>query len=350
MHHFISGIQQIGIGVTDAVASKFKYKNLFGMSTLVFDDSSEAALMTKYTGNEVHNRQAILSMNLQGGGGFEIWQFKSRTPSAQNASVQYGDLGIFAAKMKTHHVHAAHEYLSKNFSDIEVTPIQKDPAGHPHFWVKEQNGNWFNIVTATQWFTKNKFSIGGVTGAVIGVSNMDNALKLYRDVLGISGVVYDVTETFHDNPNKEAGKYRRVLLRKHVGGKGAFNKLLGAVEIELVECLDRKPAKLFENRYWGDCGFIHLCFDVLDMEGLQKHAEKSGFNFTVDSKGSFAMENAAGRFCYLEDPDGTLIELVETHKVPILKKLGWYMNLQKRGIHKPLPDWMIKTMGFSKVK
>jgi hypothetical protein len=27
------------------------------------------------------------------------------------------------------------------------------------------------------------------------------------------------------------------------------------------------------------------------------------------------MDNASGRFCYIEDPDGTLIELVETHKV-----------------------------------
>lgn len=350
MHHYISGIQQIGVGVKDAVGSMGKYKSLFGMSTLVFDDSSEARLMTQYTGDAVHSRQAILSMNLQGGGGFEIWQFKSRVPSEQPHGVHYGDLGIYAAKLKTHHVEAAHEYIAKNFPELSLTPIKKDPAGHPHFWVKDHNGNWFNIVPATQWFRKSNFSIGGVTGAVIGVSDMDKAIKLYRDVLGISGVVYDVTDTFGDNPEAKPEKYRRVLLRKHVGGKGAFNKLLGAVEIELVECKEHKPVKLFENRYWGDCGFIHLCFDVLDMNGLKTHAEQAGFTFTVDSKDSFAMENAAGRFCYLEDPDGTLIELVETHKVPILKKLGWYMNLQKRGIHKPLPDWMIRTMGLSKVK
>ncbi len=62
------------------------------------------------------------------------------------------------------------------------------------------------------------------------------------------------------------------------------------------------------------------------------------------------MDNASGRFCYIEDPDGTLIELVETHKVPILKKIGWYLDLRKRNQEKPLPRWMIKMLALSKVK
>jgi hypothetical protein len=59
---------------------------------------------------------------------------------------------------------------------------------------------------------------------------------------------------------------------------------------------------------------------------------KSIHFFTVDSNNSFEMDNASGRFCYIEDPDGTLIELVETHKVPILKKFGsWiYENETKK--------------------
>ena len=38
----------------------------------------------------------------------------------------------------------------------------------------------------------------------------------------------------------------------------------------------------------------------------------------------------AGGFVYIEVPDGTLIEFVETHKIPVMKKLGWYLNLRKR--------------------
>jgi hypothetical protein len=62
------------------------------------------------------------------------------------------------------------------------------------------------------------------------------------------------------------------------------------------------------------------------------------------------MGEAAGHFTYTEDPDGTLIEFVETHKLPILKKLGWFMDMKKRKPGKPLPDWMIKAMGLNRVK
>jgi hypothetical protein len=45
------------------------------------------------------------------------------------------------------------------------------------------------------------------------------------------------------------------------------------------------------------------CFDVLDMKKI--HAEKQKCFFTVDSNNTFEMDNASGRFCYVEDPDGT---------------------------------------------
>lgn len=65
---------------------------------------------------------------------------------------------------------------------------------------------------------------------------------------------------------------------------------------------------------------------------------------------SFDMGDAAGHFSYIEDPDGTLIEFVETHKLPILKKIGWYLDLRKRNPHKALPSWMLKTLKYSRVK
>jgi hypothetical protein len=50
------------------------HKHLSGMDVLNFDVAN-ASLMTQYTGNQEYKRRAILTMNLQGGGGFEIWQF-----------------------------------------------------------------------------------------------------------------------------------------------------------------------------------------------------------------------------------------------------------------------------------
>ena len=349
MHDFITGIQQIGIGVRNLKESTHLYKDIFGLDVLIFDDTSDAHLMTQYTGGSVYNRQAILTMNLAGGGGVEVWQYNNREPKEKPTKIKYGDIGIYAAKIKCKDVQQAHTILScKN--DIIVSHINTEVKNADHFYVTDLNGNNFNVVPGHDWFKANDKATGGVVGAVIGVSDMDKALSFYTQFLGISEIIYDKKGMYFHSADDVEIHCRRILLRKKVTGRGAFNKLLGSVEIELVQRLDGNVEKIFKDRFWGDCGFIHLCFDVLNMNELKKHAANLGIVFTVDSHESFSMDNASGRFCYAEDPDGTLIELVETHKIPLLKKFGLYLNLKKRNQQKPLPDWIINLLALSKVK
>lgn len=350
MQEMITGIQQVGIGVTDAQEAKYLYKDLFGMDVLIFDDRAEANLMACYTGNEVHRRRAILSMNMSGGGGFEIWQFTSRTPLCSSRTAQLGDLGIFAVRIKSKDVKAAHDYFSRR-AGIQVSELMTAPDDRPHFWLTDRYANHFNVVEGDEWFRTNNGVCGGVVGVLIGVSNMDKALHFYRQVMGIDEVIYSGEAPMMDVPaGQTAGKhFRRVLLKKPVANKGAFSKLLGSIQIELIETKERVAERIYAGRYWGDCGFIHVCFDVLNMDGLRQFAENAGFRFSVDSADSFSMGSSAGRFCYMEDPDGTLIELVETHKVPIFKKWGLYLNLKGKKGEKPLPEWMIGMLALNKI-
>jgi catechol 2,3-dioxygenase-like lactoylglutathione lyase family enzyme len=341
---FITGIQQVGIGVTNAIEAKNYYKDLFGMNVLVFDDRSSASLMTKYTDNEVHDRHAMLTMNLGGGGGFEIWQYTSRTPTAQ-PNINLGDIGIYAIKIKTIDIIKAYQFYS-NAKNIIVSEIHTNPLDEKYFWIKDVFANVFQMVECKDIYITTSSICAGVCGAIIGVSNINNAADFYKNALGIGKVKYEIIS--RDVVFGKSVAVKKMLLIKNRNQIGAFCNLLGDVQIELVEALDSMPVKIFQNRFWGDCGFIHLCFDVINMNELKRKIETAEYSFTVDSINSFAMENASGRFCYIEDPDGTLIELVETHKIPIIKKVGWYIYLAKRKANNPLPKWMIRMLGFSK--
>ena len=58
------------------------------------------------------------------------------------------------------------------------------------------------------------------------------------------------------------------------------------------------------------------------------------------------MGEASGRFAYVEDPDGTLVEFVETYRLAILRKLGWFLDLRRRPPEKRLPRWLLASLGL----
>ncbi|GIV27199.1 MAG: hypothetical protein KatS3mg027_1013 [Bacteroidia bacterium] len=346
----ITGIQQIGVGVSDVVKAFDFYRKQLGFDIRVFDEAAEANLMLPYTGGKPHQRRAILAINLNGGGGLEIWQYTSRTPQPPAFTPQLGDLGIFVAKIKTFDIQQTHQRLLQ--SGLRISNVLKHSAGFQHFFFQDIFGNHFEVVEQSDFFQKKNFPNGGICGAIIGVSNLEQSIDFYKTILGFDEIVYQSNSGAFDDLSffGENKTYKRCLLTRSKLETAGFSALFGKPYIELIEWTNGTPRKIFENRYWGDLGFIHLCFDVRNMQALKKHCEKNNAPFTVDSGEKFAMGDAAGHFAYIEDPDGTLIEFVETKKVPILKKLNWYWKFSPTKIHQPVPKWMIKAFQLNRVK
>ena len=352
--YLVSGIQQIGVGVRDLEQGWRWCRRHLGLDIPVFRDEGEAALMLPYTGGVPQARKAVLAVNLQGGSGLEIWQYTRRRPLAPEFTAEPGDLGIFAARIKARDVPAAHARFRERGLEM-LGPVERDPAGEPGFFVCDPGGNIFQVVTGDGWFQRARRGsppTGGVCGAMLGVSSLEPALALYRDILGYDRVVYDVQGVFPDLAGLPGGKraVRRVLLAHTEARQGAFSGLLGPSRLELVQALERAPRKIYAGRFWGDLGFIHLCFDVQGMEDLKERCRAAGFPFTVDSAQAFVMGEGTGRFAYVEDPDGTLVEFVETYRLALLRQLGWFLDLRRRPPAKRLPRWLLAALGLNRVR
>lgn len=345
----ISGIQQIGIGVSNVYEAWEWYRKNLGMDLAVFDEAAQAELMLPYTEGEPRSRHAVLALNYRGGSGLEIWQYTSRTPQPANFDIQLGDLGILAIKYKCPDINESYRDLTNNGVNI-VSSLGVEDSRNT-FFARDPYGNLLEMVEDKHWF-KNAPGNGGVFGCTIGVSDMKKAIEFYQNYLGYDSIQYEKSGSFNDfnSIDNTSFQYERVILTHTKKKTGPFADLFGPSEIELVKVLDRQPKKVYENRMWGDLGYIHLCFDVWGMDALKEKAASRQHPFTVDSANSFDMGEAAGRFTYTEDPDGTLIEFVETHKIPIMKKLGWYFDLRNRDHHKSLPKYLLKAMFLNRSK
>lgn len=344
----ISGIQQIGVGTVDFRKSWNWYIEMFGVDVRILEDDTVAERMLPYTGGKPQQRHACIAVNMQGGGGFEIWQYSKRKPEPCPFTIAVGDLGIFAAKLNCCDVEAFHKQISAKWQDC--TAPETLPDGTPCFYVKDLYGNIFQIIENRKVFINQGKLTGGMAGAVIGVSDMDASVKFYSEVLGYDTILSDTIGKFSEhNPMPGADKNCRRVILKAPQRKGAFVALFGESTIELVQALEHTPRKIYEGRYWGDPGFIQICFDVTNMKNLGEFCAGKGHPFTVDSCPDgqrFDMGDSSGHFTYIEDPDGTLIEFVETHKVSIVKKLGLAIDMSKRNPEKPLPKFLFRLMGL----
>ena len=82
----------MGIGVPNVKEIWAWYRLQFGMDVRIFEEAAEAPLMIDYTANKVQSRTATLALSMNGGGGFEIWQFTSRNTEKASFDIRIGDL------------------------------------------------------------------------------------------------------------------------------------------------------------------------------------------------------------------------------------------------------------------
>ena len=220
----ISGIQQIGIGTKDFKASWNWYIEMFGADIRILEDDTVAERMLPYTGGKPQKRHACIAMNLQGGGGFEIWQYSLRKPEDCPFEIEVGDLGVFAAKLKCRDVKAFHREISAKWEAVSEPELL--PDGTPCFYVKDLYGNLFQIVERKDIYIDQGKLTGGMAGAVIGVTDMEASIKFYSDVLGYDIIKSDTLGSFsasdcNRNPQSAVPgpQFQECLRRFRWGGR-----------------------------------------------------------------------------------------------------------------------------------
>ena len=129
------------------------------------------------------------------------------------------------------------------------------------------------------------------------VSDMEKSLKFYRDLLGLKvKSLVDEEGEFLDN----------MLAHENVKNKVA--KLYAKNGNALVELIDSKLYGNKKDRDFFTIGASHFALTVDDLDETYDYLIKNGVKFTAPPQQS---PDGFAKVTFCEDPDGTLIELVE---------------------------------------
>ena len=129
------------------------------------------------------------------------------------------------------------------------------------------------------------------------VSDMEKSLKFYRDMLGLK--VKSLVN--------EEGKFLDNML-SHENVKNKVAKLYAKNGNALVELIDSKSYGNKKDRDFFTIGASHFAFTVDNLEKTYDYLVKNGVKFTAPPQQT---PDGFAKVTFCEDPDGTLIELVE---------------------------------------
>jgi lactoylglutathione lyase len=145
-------------------------------------------------------------------------------------------------------------------------------------------------------------AVNGFFHAGVTVSDMDRALRFYRDALGLDVVSDGITggPQAHRIWGMVTGRVRVVFLR--VPGSDALVELFEFQGIERHPASSRPP----------DYGAGHVCLYATDLEGLHERLVGLGYR----SRGGEVVTieqgpHAGAKAVYMVDPDGYHVELYE---------------------------------------
>ena len=128
--------------------------------------------------------------------------------------------------------------------------------------------------------------------ASIRTSNMDRSIDFYTKLLDL-----------------------RVIRRMEIAQTNAALAFLQDKEARgaILELTSYRDQKKFLQADYEDRLFDHLAFEVKDMNRTIEMMRNSGVTITDEP---YRLSPTGNLLAFVEDPDGTLIELIQKHSIP----------------------------------
>lgn len=325
----LCALQHVGLGVTDVEESYLFYRKCLGFNLKLTDYLGSSSEMEPIIG-ELAKMRIIMGLSSQGRGLVELVQHLSTAP--RKTHMRWGDIGFLASGYQARNIAALAPQFEK-WGFPYLSPIRSvdldDGRKAQSVFVSDPDGNFVELVETASRNSRHT-GVDGLAQVTIGVRDMETSVAFYRDIIGFDNVVLDRVghDPVFDTLFGERFELREILLENSRPLKNLFVTPDGG-RLRLVQALNYKGNKVFQDRRWGDIGQMECCFQVENAQAAIAELEAKGVEIyhppTFMNMGS----GSAGYFTYIKDPDDNLVEFVEVSRVAWLgpKALSFTFNL-----------------------
>lgn len=302
------------MGVRDAGRSYDFYRGLMGFRIKLSDKTEYMEELEPIVGALVEMR-VIMAMNVAGGAAVELVEHTSTRPMEPSRPPCWGDIGYLELGLKAFRLDDL--YLDLRSRGVRfLTPVRSmrlSSGGVERYaYLRDPDGLLLQLVEAPGG---KRPAVGGVRHVAVGVSDMDRARRFYGGVLGFTETIHEFQGRIHELNEITGGEEMEVLILGHRPLADSVLPLLERPIVKLVHTPGYKGESIYQGRRWGDIGLMEMAFDVIDLpsttnELISREAELLHPPTRVDM-GS----GTRGSFSCLKDPDGNILEMVESERV-----------------------------------
>ncbi len=310
----ITAFQHVGIGVHDTGRTYDFYRRMMGFRVKLSDKTSYMEEMTPIIGALVELR-ALMAANARGGAAIELIEHTSTRPQEAPQAVQWGDIGYLELGLKAFGLDQL--YLNLKSRGVEfLTPVRSmelSSGGRERYaYLRDPDGLLLQLVEEKGGAGP---AVGGVRHVAIGVGDLKRARSFYRDVLGFGDVLHEFKGRMPELDAVTGGREMEVAVLGHRGEGSSAMPLLERAIVKLVHTPAYRGKVVYEGRRWGDVGLMEMAFDVSDLGETTNAVISRGAELFHPPTRVDMGSGTAGRFSYIKDPDGNVVEMVEVEKV-----------------------------------
>ena len=301
----LTGLDHIGIGVTDVAASVRFYGQL-GFTDVVFDVTTDLPGLTGVTGHETTAARVVMlradNPTVLGRAAVKLVSTTSRANPPMPEGMAWGEPGICEVCV---HVHGQAEFHAGLIARGHVNLMDPNEADLDPYrthcglsYVRDPDGTKIELI---EWSTlESGWPVvdgpQGVNHVAFGVTDIDRTREFYR-ALGFTGQLFESDGYFEPmHPwyaPRTPPRQRMMLLTSPWGGN--------------LEPVQHTPASPDMRGEWGHLGTFEFAIGSRCLERSLDHLDRLGIGLAGAPATIDLGDGATWSYAYFEDPDGLYV-------------------------------------------